>query len=319
MKGLVRKETGIFVLLVVLCIAVALKQPRFISPENLANVSRTVGLYGIFSIGVGFVIITGGIDLSIGSMIALLGVLLAILLTDKHWSPPLAILATLLAGAVLGLVHAFLVTKIKLQPFVVTLCGLLCYRGLARFIADDQSKGFGNAQGFEGLKDLATKSVFGLPMPFLTFIVLCLIFGVVLHRSIYGRHLFATGRNEDAARFSGVNTVRVIGSTYVLSGLLAALAGIFVAFYTNTVQPSNHGQNFELYGIAAAVLGGCSLRGGEGSILGIFLGAILLQVLQNLVTLLGIQSSLNYFVIGSVILVGVLADQLLSRRKAIRK
>ena len=142
--------------------------------------------------------------------------------------------------------------------------------------------------------------------------------GVVLHRSVYGRHLFAAGRNEEAARFSGINTGRVIGSTYVLAGLFTALAAILVAFYTNSISPSSHGNFYELYGIAAAVLGGCSLRGGEGSIVGIALGTILLQVLQNLVNLLGIPSSLNFAVMGAVILFGVLADRLLHARSTAR-
>jgi ribose transport system permease protein len=137
---------------------------------------------------------------------------------------------------------------------------------------------------------------------------------VVLHRSVYGRHLFATGRNEVAARYSGIRTRRVIMSAYVILGGLTGLSAIIFAFYTNSVSPSSHGNFFELYGIAAAVLGGCSLRGGEGSILGILLGTTLLQVLQNLVNLLGIPSSLNFAVMGGVILVGVAGDQILRRR-----
>ena len=139
---------------------------------------------------------------------------------------------------------------------------------------------------------------------------------VVLHRSVYGRHLFATGRNEVAARYSGINVRRVIVSAYVILGVLTGISAIIFAFYTNSISPSSHGSFFELYGIAAAVLGGCSLRGGEGSIVGILLGTTLLQVLQNLVNLLGIPSSLNFAVMGGVILVGVVGDQILQRRAA---
>ena len=123
----------------------------------------------------------------------------------------------------------------------------------------------------------------------------------VLHRSVYGRYLLAVGRNEEAARFSGINTRLVIASSYVVAGLLAGVSGILFAFYTNSISPSNHGNFYELYGIAAAVLGGCSLRGGEGSVIGILIGAALLQVLQNLVNLLGIPSSLNFAVMGAVV------------------
>jgi len=138
---------------------------------------------------------------------------------------------------------------------------------------------------------------------------------VVMHRSVYGRHLLAVGRNEEAARYSGINTQWIIASAYMLSGLLAGVAGILLAFYSNSISPSSHGNSFELYAIAAAVLGGCSLRGGEGSIIGVILGTVLLQVLQNLVNLLGIDSSLNFAVVGIVILMGVIADQLIGRRK----
>jgi ribose transport system permease protein len=133
---------------------------------------------------------------------------------------------------------------------------------------------------------------------------------------VYGRYLFAAGRNEMAARYSGINSRAVVASAYVILGALAGIAGVVFAFYTNSVSPSSHGNFFELYGIAAAVLGGCSLRGGEGSIIGILIGTALLQVLQNLVNLLGIPSSLNFAVMGAVILIGVIADQILQRRAA---
>ena len=133
---------------------------------------------------------------------------------------------------------------------------------------------------------------------------------------MYGRYLLAVGRNEEAARFSGINTRLVISSSYVMAALLTGISGILFAFYTNSVSPSTHGNFYELYGIAAAVLGGCSLRGGEGSVIGILIGVALLQVLQNLVNLLGIPSSLNFAVMGAVVLVGVLADQIFKRRAA---
>jgi len=151
-------------------------------------------------------------------------------------------------------------------------------------------------------------------MPFVLVLVVGGLMWVALHRSIYGRYLFAVGRNEEAARYSGVDVRRTVASAYVLSGALAGIAGIVFAFYTNSISPSSHGNFFELYGIAAAVLGGCSLRGGEGSILGIVTGTALLQILQNLVNLLGVPSSLNFAVMGAVILAGVIADQVLTRR-----
>jgi len=137
---------------------------------------------------------------------------------------------------------------------------------------------------------------------------------VVLHCSVYGRYLYAVGRNEEAARFSGINTRLIIVSTYMIAALLTGISAILFAFYTNSVEPSTQGNFYELYGIAAAVVGGCSLRGGEGSVIGILIGVALLQVLQNLVNLLNIPSSLNFAVMGAVVLIGVIADQLIKQR-----
>ena len=313
-----KKELGTFLLLVLLCVVVAVLNPRFLAPANLQNMARLIGMYGIFSIGLGLVIITGGIDLSVGSVFALLGVLLSMMLTEWAWPAALAVVVIVAMGMALGTIHGLLITKMRIQPFIVTLCGLLFYRGLARFIANDETKGFGSAQGFDWLRSVATGNIVGIPTPFVLLIIISVIMWVVLHRSVYGRYLFAVGRNETASRYSGINSELIIASAYVILGLLAGIAAIVFAFYTNSVSPSSHGNFFELYGIAAAVLGGCSLRGGEGSIIGILIGAALLQVLQNLVNLLGIPSSLNFAVMGAVILLGVIADQLLQRRAAAR-
>ena len=310
---MLKKELGLFVLILVVGTAVAAMNPRFISPINLANTANLIGLFGLFSIGEGFVIITGGIDLSIGSIFALLGVIFIDLLVtyQLHWA--LAALLIVLAGLALGAIHGFLVTRMRLQPFVVTLCGLLIYRGVARYYTNDGTAGFEFGQSFPTLEWLTTGRSYGVPHSFLMFLAIALVMAVVLHRSIYGRYLFAVGKNEEAARYSGIRTGRIIAIAYIICGGLAGLSAIYLAMYTRSISPASHGNFYELYGIAAAVLGGCSLRGGEGSILGIVLGTILLQVLQNLVNLLGIPSSLNFAVMGTVILIGVIADQQLVR------
>jgi ribose transport system permease protein len=309
-----RQEIGISVLLLVLCAIVAAASPQFLSVVNLQNVARLVGTYGIFSIGVGFVIITGGIDLSVGSICALLGVLLSMMLVEWGWAPSLALAAVLALGGALGAVHGLLITRLGLQPFIVTLCGLLLYRGAARYVADDSTKGFGTGQGFEWVRALASGSVGGVPMPFVVMCAVAAMAWVLLHRSVYGRHLFAVGHNAEAARYSGVGTRGVVAWAYVLSGVLAALSAVIIAFYTNSISPASHGNFYELYAIAAAVVGGCSLRGGEGTVLGIVIGAALLQVLRNLVNLLDIPGSLDFAVMGGVILLGAVADQLFGRR-----
>ena len=314
-----RKELGIFILLIVLCAIVAIYNPNFLQVINLQNLARQIGAFGIFSIGLGLVIITGGIDLSVGSMMALLGVLLSILLTEQGMGPVSAVAVCAMVAMGLSLFHAVLITRMNMQPFIVTLCGLLFYRGLARFITHDETKGFGAVGGLEMLRSLANGNIAGIPVPFVVLIVVSIIVFILLHRSVYGRYLFATGQNAEAARYAGINPRSIIIVAYVASGLLTAISGIIFAFYTNSVSPANHGNAYELYGIAAAVLGGCSLRGGEGSVVGILIGAALLQVLRNLVNLLGIPSSLDFAVMGGVILIGVLADQFFTDRRNRRR
>ncbi len=310
------KELGILILILVLVFCSFRVNPNVLKPENLQNTGRLIGIYGIMSIGMAFVIITGGIDLSIGSVIAFMGVLLSILLSGYSFSPILSVGAILLGASLLGWGHGALVTRVKMQPFVVTLCGLLLYRGLARFVTHDETKGFGDAKGFEWLRELSVGNSFGsIPNPVILMVVIGVISYFLLHKSIYGRYLFASGYNEESARYAGINSKRVITTAYIICGFTTGIATILFAFYTNSISPSSHGNFYELYAIAAAVLGGCSLRGGEGSIIGVVLGTTLLQVLRNLINLLGIPSSLEFAVMGVVIFIGVFADTLF-RKKA---
>lgn len=333
-----RREAGMFVLLLILVIWTTLKtvepgvdglfNSRFLTLDNFKNVSRTIGIFGIFSIGVGIVIITSGIDLSIGSLMALLGILFFYGLTGTsdlvpEMSWPLAVLMTLGLGLAFGLLHGWLVGKMKLQAFVVTLCGLLSYRGIARFISNDSTVGSADAaQDISYIKMLCTGSVgdllqgesgsgvlYSLPMSLVYLAIISFVMIIVLHFSVFGRYLYASGRNELATKYSGINTSIVIASAYAISGLFAATSAIPYAIYTSSVSPSTHGAFFELYAIAGAVLGGCSLRGGEGSIIGILIGTTILIVLQNMVNLLGYESSLSDAITGGVIFFGVLGDQ----------
>jgi ribose transport system permease protein len=308
-----KKDLGLLVLILVVGLVVSILNPRFLSPINLGNTANLIGLFGLFSIGAGIVIITGGIDLSVGSVFALLGVVYIDLLVGWQVSWWLATIVVVLGGVVLGAIHGFLITRLRLQPFIVTLCGLLIYRGIARYYTNDGTAGFEYGQSFPTLEWLTAGRTLGVPHSFIMFVVVAAVMGLVLHRSVFGRYLFAVGKNEEAARYSGIRTERVVAAAYIISGGLAGLSAIYLAMYTRSISPASHGNFYELYGIAAAVLGGCSLRGGEGSILGIVLGAILLQILQNLVNLLGIPSSLNFAVMGGVILIGVVADQQLTR------
>ena len=317
-----KKIIGIAALLVGVCALTAILNPKFINAYNIQNTVRWTALFGIISVGVAFVIITGGIDLSIGSVIGLVGSLLVWLLTVKGWSVPAALILVTGVSLAIGFAHGLLITKMRLQPFVVTLCGLLLYRGFARYLINDQSLGFGSA--YEGLRSIAIGKVslggnFAVPVPFLVMLVIAGLAGVLLNWTIYGRYLLALGRNESAARYSGVNTDRMKILAYVISSLLACLGGILFALDVNSIQPASLGEFYELYAIAAAVLGGCSLRGGEGSILGVLIGAALLRVLYNAINILGIPTHMEFAVIGAVILAGVIADELVKRYAARRR
>jgi ribose transport system permease protein len=313
-----RKELGLLVLIAAIAAVTSALNPQFLSAVNLMNMANLIGLFGIFSIGQGLVIITGGIDLAVGSMLALLGVVFLDLVANQDVAWPAATLAVLAGGLLMGLAHGVLVTRMGLQPFVVTLCGLLIYRGAARYYTGDSTISLGFAEGLDTVAWLAGGRSLGVPHSFLALLVVALVVGVVLHRSVFGRYLYAVGRNEEATRYAGIRTGAVVAGAYVAGGLLAGIATILLVFYTSSVSPSSFGNFYELYAIAAAVLGGCSLRGGEGTVPGIVLGTVLLQVLQNLVNILGIPSSLNFAVMGGVILLGVLADRTLARRRVAR-
>ncbi|GAB5373692.1 MAG: ABC transporter permease [Acuticoccus sp.] len=311
---MLRKELGLFVLILVTGTVTALINPQFISTINLINLANQIGLFGLLALGLGVVIVTGGIELSVGSMLALLGVIFLDLLVNHGLPWPAVFIIVVLGGMALGAIHGVLISRLDLQPFVVTLCGLLIYRGIARYYTADATEGFGYAGGYEMLEWLTSGRTYSIPHTFIFFILVAIVMGVLLHKSVLGRYIFAVGKNEEAARFSGIPTKAVIVAAYAISGVLAGISTVFFVFYTQSVSPSAHGNFYELYAIAAAVLGGCSLRGGEGSVIGIVLGVVLLQVLQNLVNMLGIPSSLNFAVMGAVILLGVIVDGQLQKK-----
>ena len=318
-----KKTLGILGLLVTVSVLTALLSDTFLALANIENLIRRSALFGIISIGAAFVIITGGIDLSIGSVICLVGCLLPWLLTEQGWPVPVALLFVLGIAVAIGLMHGLLITRLGLQPFVVTLCGLLLYRGLARGITGDETQGFG--VGFESLKTLATGRIpvfegFSIPAPCVVLLVVGVVAAVFLNKTIWGRYLLALGRNEEAARYSGIDTARMTVLAYVISAVLAGLGGILFVLDVNSAQPSDFGNFYELYAIAGAVLGGCALRGGEGSILGVVIGASVMQVLRNSIRLLDwIPNQLEFAVIGGVILAGVIADALVKRYAAQRR
>jgi len=251
----------------------------------------------------------------------------AIALRSQRFSTPIAIVFALLVALGIGLIHGLLITKLNLRPFVVTLCGLLIYRGIARYVTGDQEQGF--ASEYAGLKQFAKgdflqlltgqEYVFDIPMPFIYLVGLAIVAAVFLNKTIFGRYILALGRNEEAALYSGIQTQRMVIVSYVIGSFCAGLAAILFALDLNSIPPSVHGSFYELYAIAAAVLGGCSLRGGEGSILGVVIAAAVMRVLNNAINLIdGIDTSLEFAIIGAVILMGVIVDEAVQRFAANR-
>lgn len=287
----------------------------FLSAYNLENLLRRLGMFGVLSIAAAFVIVTGGIDLSIGSVVCVAGCVLPWLLSTCGVPAWLALPLVLLLCACIGLWHGILVVGLRLQPFVVTLCGLLLYRGLMRKFTGDQTMGLGDAGS--GLRWLATGKIpitagFGLPVPLCVLFVVAIATGLLWQRTVWGRHLFALGRNEEAARFAGVPTGRLTVLAYVACSLLAGLGGCLFVLDVNSADASS-GNFFELYAIAGAVLGGVALRGGEGFVLGVVLGTALMQLLSNTINLVADSNQLEFAVVGAVILMGAAFDELLQR------
>ena len=314
----------IIVMLVVLAILIAIvgyKQPNFFSAYNLQNNGKRLALLSIYAIGGSLAIITAGIDLSVGSVIGLTAVLMPLLMMTSHvpftddlvpvW---IALPFVLLLGAVLGSIHGVLIAKLNLQPFIVTLCGLLAYRGIARGITGDMTQGF--QEQHQVLRQLAIGTFLHIPIVLYIMVGIAVAVGIFLHGTVWGRHIYALGQNEEAARYSGINVDRLKIVAYTISGLLAGVAGVIFALDTNTVQPSDAAKMYELYGIAAAVLGGCSLRGGEGTVVGIIVGATILTVLRNLIILADLSTYIEDALIGGVIISMVIIDEVVKRRAA---
>jgi ribose transport system permease protein len=323
-----KKLLGITIFLLLLYGALLAKVPTESLAENNLNLAKRIGLFGIISLGVAFVIITGGIDLSIGSVVALSGTLTAMLLMEspEWWPWFLAIPTVLVMGAFLGLIHGLLVTRLKLSPFVVTLCGLFIYRGIARTISANKAKGLGElvrynehhevVADFSGLRHfLYGDDVFGVPRFLVIFLIITAAAAVFLHFSVYGRYLYAIGNNERAARYSGIATNRYKVLAYVLCSTLAAFFGILFLMEHNSVRASADGNFFELYAIAGAVLGGCNLRGGEGTVIGVFIGTAILWILPNLTNMYSVRPEVEFIVIGGALLLVAILDELLRPRR----
>jgi ribose transport system permease protein len=312
---------GVFLLLAVLYGSLMASSPNASSLANHQILAGRLGFYGVLTLGVGLLIISGGIDLSIGSVVGLSAVAFAALLGRGF--PPLAAMSIVLAASlVIGLIHGLLVTGLGLQPFLVTLCGLFAYRGLAKQLSD-KSIGLSDADpsidpAVKHLRYLICnpEALHGIPGQLVIMLAVAALFALVMHASVYGRYLYAIGHNEQAARYAGIPVNRYKVFAYVWCAVLAGgLGGILEMLEVETATPSNVGTLYELYAITGAVLGGCSLRGGEGNVLGILCGTAVLPLLRSNITFWNIPSA-EFTIIGCALLLGTITDELFKRRSA---
>ncbi len=312
-----KKLSGLALFLLILYLSMLQANEGARSGQHHFNLAQDMGHEAILTLGAGLLIITGGIDLSMGSVVALAGTAFTILVVEQDMNLIAAGTMVLAGGAFLGLLNGVLVSWLRVQAFIVTLCGLFIYRGAARWLASGQEKGLGEHYGglVRFLKDFPEQR---WPMYLLFFLGLAAVATVFLHLSIYGRYWFALGSNERAARYAGIPTNRYKVMAFALCSGLAALYGILFVLKYGSVTPSSSGNFKELYAIAAAVLGGCSLRGGEGTVLGIMIGTAILGILPSLAVLWGITNELEPVVIGFALLLGAILDELLRRRGAVR-
>lgn len=300
-------DYGIYIAFVVLCVALALASPVFATPENLFNVALQSSINALLAFGMTFVILTAGIDLSVGSLVAVAGAIGGgLMVGGVAW--PAAMLAGLIAGTLLGLANGVAVTSFRIPPFIATLAMLSIGRGLTQL--------YTGGRPFTGLdptfNELGQGSLGPIPVPVLIMLVAVSVSWIALRYTVFGRDVYAVGSNPEAARLAGVQVTRVLLGVYAISGFLSALGGLVLTARLSSAQPTA-GLGFELDAIAAVVVGGTSLAGGEGSILRTLVGALIIGVLNNGLNLLNVDPFIQPVVKGAVILIAVGLDRLKTR------
>lgn len=305
-------ELGISIALVIEIALFAILSPYFFTAENILNVTLQTSITAIIAAGMTFVILTGGIDLSVGALVAMSGVIATtILKLDYSFGVvfPLALLVGVIVGMFSGSVAGMFITKFHITPFIVTLALMTVWRGAAYMFTDGRPVwGLPDAFSF-----LGSGRVFSVPVPTIIMVAVFILAYIVLTKTRFGRYVYAVGGNSEAARLAGIETNKILFIVYMISGGLAALSGVLLASRMNSGQP-NAGLMYELDVIAAVVVGGGSLYGGKGSIVGTFIGAMLIGVLRNGLNLLNINSYIQMVVLGCVILLAVMLDQWRTRK-----
>ncbi len=296
-------QYGIFVAFAIICLVLALSTPRFFTVSNLMTIGNQVSINALLAFGVTFVIITGGIDLSLGSMVAVTGVVAAMFAHPDTYPVIVPIFIGLAAGSAMGAFNGLVITKSKVPPFIVTLGTMTIGRGLALIL----SKGRPVSNLSDSFNFIGGGNLFGIPFPIIILIVAFAVCSIVLNKTILGRYMYAVGGNEPAARASGIRVSRVKMWVYIICGLLSAMGGILLTSRITTGQP-NAGSGFELDAIAAAIIGGTSTSGGTGSMTGTLIGALLIGVISNSLDLLNVTSYYQQVVMGAIIIGAVVLD-----------
>lgn len=305
-----RHETILAVILVIALIGLGAFNDRFLTLDNLLNQGRLMTEIGLIALPMTFVIITGGIDLSVGAIVGLCAIMLGYSWKSFGFPLPLAIVFALFIGALAGFVNGLVITRIKVPPLIMTIATLALYRGLAEGVSQAHS-----VRDYpEWFYFLGQGSVFGVPTQLLILLVLIVVFGVTLDRTTFGRTLYAIGANETAARFSALNVDRAKLIIYTLSGLASGLAA-FVLVSRVTTTRMDMGLGYELDVIAAVVLGGASIFGGSGTIWGTAIGLAMIQLLKNGLALTGVKGDATIVVIGVALILSVLVASSLQRRR----
>jgi ribose transport system permease protein len=306
-----------FSALIVLSIGFSLASPYFRTFDNFVGILLATAVNGVLALGVTFVIITGGIDLSVGTVMTFSAVMTGVFVTNYHLPIPIGILGGILAGSAAGLVNGLMISRMKIPPFIATLGMLYATKGLSLVISELKPIYFNDTPIF---REIAMGSVLGkiipgfeVPNAVLIMFGAAIIANLILTRTILGRYTFALGSNEEATRLSGVNVAVWKTAVYLLSGLFAGLAGVLMAARLNSAQPAL-GAGYELDAIAAVVIGGTSLSGGEGSILGTIIGAFIISILTNGLRILSVPQEWQMVVTGAIVVLAVFLDILRRRR-----
>lgn len=293
--------------LIIFSVIISLLNDRFATIPNILNILRQTSINSIIAAGMTFVILTGGIDLSIGSTLALTGAISAYLIsTGVH--PLIAVVVALIAGLIIGMLNGIIISKGKVQPFIVTLATMTILRGATMVFTSGRPISTGYDAYGELFNKIGAGYIAGIPNPVIIMIIIFILAYIILKNTTIGRYVFAVGGNEDATKLSGINVDKVKVFVYGINGLLAALAGIIITSRLSSAQPTA-GSGYELDAIAAVVLGGTSLAGGFGSILGTVVGALIIGILNNALNLMDVTSYYQLLLKGLVILLAVLLDR----------